>query len=210
MNSPVRNTSSPKPAGINPFAQAMKEARGAGDQAKQNDFMNQNGGSTNGLHEYSDSLDAAEQQRLIEEQQKRERLRQKLHAQINPVETHDIFNARQENIKKEIDNIRYELKMLVQEVAEFHKEVDLTLMTNVAEPGQEGKYYLSFFQKLRAFIMLLRQKIHSARTWATTMQSKKKKQRKGAGMEINGQQYEQTKTVFDHMHHERSNSYSGS
>ncbi len=202
MNNSLRpNSSTPSPQGINPFARALAEARGA--QGQSTDTVTNNSGM--------DNLDPAEQQRKLEETQKRERLRQQLHKQVNPVEARDVFNARESQVKKEIDNIRHELKLLSQEVAAFSQEIDMTLMSNVVSPGQEGKYYLSFFQQLRAFIMLLRQKIHSARTWATTMHGKKsKKKRKGAGLEISGQQYEQTATVFDRMHHERSTVYSGS
>lgn len=204
---PTSNNRTPSPS-VNPFARALAEARGnQGQNGLSDDFLSQGNrfADTN-----SNSNDFAEQQRLQEEKQKRERLRQQLHRQVNPVEAKDVFDAREERVKKEIDSIRHELKMLSQEVIAFDKEVELTIISNVAEPGLEGKYYFSFFQKLREFIMLLRKRIHSARTWATTMQSKKKKKKGKMGMEISGQQYEQTTTVFDRMHHERSTAYSGS
>ena len=100
--------------------------------------------------------------------------------------------------------------MLSQEIADFNKEIEISIMSNVAAPGIEGKYYFNFFQKLREFIQLLRAKVHSARTWATTFNSKKKKKNGKAGLEIGGQQYEQTTTIYDRMHHERSTVYSGS
>jgi hypothetical protein len=210
MNNSLRpSSSSPSPQGVNPFARALAEARGA--QGQSTDSITNTGNSLAKDMNGMDQLDPIEQQRQLEEAQKKERLRQQLHKQVNPVEAKDVFSARESQIKKEIDQIRHELKLLSQEMAAFHQEIDMTLMSNVVSPGQEGKYYLTFFQQLRAFIMLLRQKIHSARTWATTMHGKKsKKQRKGAGLEISGQQYEQTATVFDRMHHERSTVYSGS
>jgi hypothetical protein len=167
------------------------------------------GSDTGDMNQMSEAQ-MREQQRLREEKQRRERLRQQLHRQVNPVETTDIFNAREAQVKKQIDNLRYELRMLSQEIVEFHKEVDITIMSNVPSPGQEGKYYITFFEKLRAFIQMLRQQIHSARTWATTFNQKKKKKQGKKGMEISGQQYEQTATIFDQMHHERSTQYSGS
>ena len=138
-------------------------------------------------------------------------LRKKLHDQVNPVDMHAVYDAREKQVKREIDQLRAELKLLSKEVGAFHKEIEVTLQSEVAHPGQTGKYYLTFFRELRHFIMLLRQKIHSARTWATqfhTKQSKKQK-RSGAGLQIVGQAHEQTKTVFDMMHHERSSTYSG-
>jgi len=195
------NQQSPQPQGVNPFAAALAEARGD---------RSHSASTTNGYFNESTDLDNyEEQERKSLEKQKRERLRQQLHRQINPVETTDIFNAKQETIKKQIDDIRYELKALSQEIASFNKDIEITLMSTVASPGTEGKYYFSFFQKLREFIRLLREKIHSARTWSSAFQSKQKK-RKGMGMEISGKSHEQTATVFDRMHHERSTQYSGS
>ncbi len=208
MNNSLQSHSSRPQAsqGVNPFARALAEARGnQGLSGEQSEFAPRNPNLSTSQNLQS----LEEQQRLQIEQQKRERLRQQLHRQVNPVEARDVFNAQEERIKKEIDNIRHELKLLSQEVAAFNQDIEISIMSNVADPGLDGKYYLTFFQKLREFIMLLRAKIHSARTWSTAMNSKKKKKGK-KGMEIAGQQYEQTKTVYDHMHHERSNAYSGS
>ena len=196
-------TGGPQQASINPFARALAEAKG-GDQVsglsqKQNRSENQN----------FDPEQMAEQQRLQAEKLKRDRLRLELHRQINPVETTNVFNAERQRTQKQIEEVRQELKMMVKEISEFHAEIEISLMSNVPDAGQDGKYYFNFFEKLKGLIQLLRQQIHSAQTWATSLQGKKKKKRK-TGMEIGGQQYEQTTTVFDRMHHERSTQYSGS
>ena len=194
MNNVPNLTNSPAAApGINPFARALAEARGGQGQGEQNQL----------------GMDQSEQQRQLLEKQKKERLRAQLHRQINPVEERDIFNAREQQVKKQIDEVRYELKLLSKELEGFEKDVEISIMSNVPSPGDEGKYYFSFFQKLKQFIILLRNKIHSARTWATTFSAKKKK-RQAMGMEISGKSYEQTATVFDRMHHERSTQYAGS
>ena len=204
----------PQTGGVNPFARALAEARGSqhsdpnfADPSSSanpyNPFLNEN--------EFGTPIqDPAEQQRQLLEQQRRERLREQLHRQVNPVETHDVFSAREQQVKKQIDEIRYELKLLSHEVKEFHQEIEVSVMANVANPGQDGRYYFVFFQQLKRFIQLLRQKIHSARTWATTAQNKKKRRKNSVGLEIAGKAYEQTTTVFDHMHHERSTAYAGS
>jgi hypothetical protein len=212
MNTSLNNTTSrPSSANVNPFARALAEARGSQSNQRTNtseegfERYNQlNNGSQN------NQAELAEQQRQQEERQKRERLRQQLHKQVNPVEARDVFNAQEQRIKKEIDEIRHELKLLSQEVSAFNQDVEISIMSNVAAPGTEGKYYFTFFQQLKAFIQLLRKKIHSARTWATAMNGKKKKKHGKAGLEISGQQYEQTTSVYDRMHHERSTVYSGS
>jgi len=201
-NSPLKSAGAARQSNISPFARALAEAK-AGDQS--NSFIQ----SPNRLSDMSPDQ-MAEQQQLQEEKMKRERLRMELHRQINPVETTDIYNAEKQRVKKQIEEIRYELKLMVQEVAAFHEDVEISIMSNVVDPGQQGKYYFNFFEKLKEMIKLMRQQIQSARTWATTMQSKKRKKGSKASMDISGQDYEQTTAIYDRAHHERSTQYSGS
>ncbi len=206
-------------ASQNPFARALAEAEKLASQNNGQSGSKSEPGfpgfpsmdGLNSLNQFGGSQ--FDQEALIAEQQekaKKERLRRQLHDQINPVDSTRIFDARQKQVKEEIDKLRHELKALSQEVSAFHKEIELTLMTEVgSHPGMDGKYYLNFFQQLRAFIMLLRQKIKSARTWASAAGQKKKKKMVGAGIVIDGAAHEQTKSVYDMMHHERSNAYGG-
>ena len=181
--------------GIDPFTQALARSGGQSDWADQLD----------------PSLTNPNYKKDLEKQKRLEKMRARLHEQINPVSEHQVFAAREKQVKEEIDKLRIELQGLAQDVAAFDKEVELTLMTQVSHP-KEGKYYIAFFQKLRAFIMLLRQKIKSAKTWATAINGKKSKKRyhAGAGIVMASSGYEQTKDVFDTMHHERSMTYGGS
>ena len=59
--------------------------------------------------------------------------------------------------------------------------------------------------------MLLTQKVKSARTWMQQQQSKQKRMqsRKIKGGLMIGKGAHESKAVFDMMHHERSNAYSG-
>lgn len=154
------------------------------------------------------------QQRLIEEEKKRqqkEALRKKLHDQVNPVDSHELFSAREKKVAEDLEATRREIEALARDIKKLHKEVSIASAQIIVSPGDDGAYYVSFLQKLRNFIMLLRQKVKSASSWAQQAQSKKSKKRsKTPGLEIGGQQNEQTKTVYDMMHHERSNAYSGS
>jgi hypothetical protein len=206
-------------AGVNPFARALAETEKSGqedtsksmDRNPFSDALARTGGDFGGFPN-PDSNYWQQQQKELARQQEQEALRKKLHDQVNPVDMTDVFNARRKKEKEDIKQLREELRHLAVELKKFHKEIEITLMTNVADPGTEGTYHRNFFQQLRAFIMLLRQKIRSARTWAHQMQSKaqKKKKRKGsAGLAIEGRGHEQTKTIFDMMHHERSSTYGG-
>lgn len=189
------NTLGTPPAGLDAFRQALQNA--------QHGEASNNSGSEPAAFSQEDWL---KQQAELKKQQERAALRKKLHDQINPVDTQSLFDARDKQVKDQIDHLRKELKALSVEVAEFNKEVEVTLLTKISKPGERGVYYISFFQQLRSFIMLLRQKISSARTW---LQSFKGKQSKKPGMQVKGQGFQQTKVVQDMMQHERSSSYAG-
>lgn len=208
-----------KSSGVNPFAKALVEHGSRSDdrnaQTKSSsqlfsEALAKTGGKLpqENKTKITDKNLEKKQQEELKTQQEREILRKKLHDKVNPVDNHDIFEARREKELKEIDQLRKEVALLMADIGSLQKEAEVTLMTQVADPGQEGTYYKNFFLKLRNFIMLLRQKVKSARTWAKQMQSRKKKiaKRRGGGMVVNTQE---TKFVQDTMHHEKSTAYSG-
>ena len=211
-------TSHPQQSGVNPFARALAETeKPRGSQQDTTNPLNplsealaRSGGSFGDEAGPQNADWQKKQLENLEKQRKKDALRKKLHDQVNPVDMTAVYDAREKEVKKEIESLRHELKMLVKDVAKFEKEVELAVMEEIASPGLTGKYYLNFFRNLRSFIMLLRQKVKSARTWATQFHAKQKKKSKGsAGLKIGGAGHEQTKTVFDMMHHERSTVYSG-
>lgn len=226
QSSPLQSPAKQAP-NVNPFARALadmeREKQYSGGVAPGDDPNNlfrdalaKAGGQFPNYSDFAndptDPNSVFDQQRYLQEQQerqKKEALRKKLHDQVNPVDTHDLFNAREQQVKQEIDQLRQELKLLFREVQDFQQEVEMTLMSEVVEPGQSGIYYFNFFHNLRSFIMMLRQKISSAKTWATQMHVKSKKKKARQGMVIGGLGHEKTSTIQDMMHHERSSQYSG-
>jgi vancomycin resistance protein YoaR len=196
------------------FSEAMARAGGQLDSAY--DTSGSNNTEGNSTNQFAQGLaDQENQKRLLEEKKREEEkraLRKKLHDQINPVETYDIFSAKQEKVQKDLEETRKEIKELAKEISKLHRDLDIAASQTIVEPGDDGVYYISFLQKLRNFIMLLRQKVKSARTWAQQAQAKsnKKKKKKTPGLEMGGEKHEQSKAIFDMMHHEQSNNYSGS
>lgn len=207
---------------INPFARALQEAGGA--QADSiphgSDFerlLQNNPGLASQFghnlptdatqsHDSSqfpqDSISPEQQAEALKQQQlEQERLR--LHRMVNPVEQHDVFVAREQQTKKKIDEIRHELKLLMVEIKDANKEIELTVEAEIVKPGIDGTYYLSFLDRLKAFIILLRQQVQSARSWATQVGAKSAKSKKGPGM-VGAKGHRKTKAVWDTMHHERS------
>lgn len=223
MNSPFKAKPTGQPAGraANPFARALSETEksfgGPKNQSSDatslfSDALSKTGGQLPDFDQNQMDPDALKKQQAeAEAKAKKERLRKKLHDQVNPVDMVDVFNAREKRVKEEIEKTRKELKALAQELSHFQQEIDMAVSQRVVSPGQQGTYYINFFHQLRQFIMLLRQKVKSARTWAKQMHKKKQKKgpRSGAGIKVGGNAAEQGKAVHDMMHHEQNTAYSG-
>ncbi len=198
----------------NPFARALAEAekRSTGQKKSPNNTSidNISAGTEQNLFNAQQHLDQGKNLEQLQQEQEQElkkrQMREKLHKMVNPVEQSEIFSAKEAQRKKEIEEVRKELKKLAEEIAKFYQEVDITLTQNVATPGQEGTYHQNFFEKLKQFIIMLRQKVRSARTWSKQMQAKKKKKGPRAGLNFKGNE---AKATHDMLHHERSNAYSG-
>ena len=164
-----------------------------------------------------EDIDLKERAKWLEqmaERRKKEQLRQKRHDQVSPVDQEEIFNAQKQRTKKELEEVRKELKKLSGEIAKFHQEVEVQVTQEVVEQGREGIGLKSYFQKLRDVIILLTKRVQNARTWMqqqAQVNKKKKQQRKIRGGILAGPgKTQETRAVFDMMHHERSSAYSGS
>ncbi len=163
---------------INPFANALLNSSGQNQDA----FSGEN-------------ILRQQEEWLLK--QKKDALRRKLHEQINPVNTYDIFSAKEEKSKEELNQVRKELELLIADIKGLNQDVEIAVAQDVVAPGSEGaSYYHNFFFQLRQFILLLRQKVSSARSWAQQMQSKSKKRY--------GLNYKKTKDVHQGMNNERN------
>lgn len=202
---------------INPFARALAETEQSTDFQKSSSGIDAfrealskaNSGDSSamaqaGLGDMQTEDYFKHQQEEFQKQKERELLRKKLHDRVNPVDNQALFDAREKQVKDQIEKVRNELKMLAVEIKSLNKDIELTLMTEIANPGLQGTYFINFFDQLRSLIQLLRQNVKSASTWLQSHRGKQKK-----GMQIKGQSHQKTSTVQNMMHHERSNSYAG-
>lgn len=175
------------------FTEALGSTSGGASaaNAKANSMLENNSfpgldqfGGTNGPMQnfggQNSEFSKLQQQQEDLKKQEYEKKRLELHKKVNPVDAKELFNAREEATKKKIENIRKELKNLAREIAKFHKEIDITLMGRATNSGFDGIGDENFFDKLRAFIILLTQRVRSARTWAKQNNAKKKKMSKRA------------------------------
>lgn len=223
LKSPARQ---PQAASTNPFAAALAETEKHSypDQQQSNpnsifsDALSKTGGNLSPFdantdnNSYDQQRANQEQQTQALEEQRRERMRAERHRQINPVET-NVYIAREEEVAREIEQIRKEVQGLIQDVKLFAREIDIEVQKKIVNPGQTGKYHLTLLQQLRLFVALMRKRIRSSGTWATSMNGKRGKRthKGGAGLEVQGLAHEKTSTVQDMINNsERSTAYSGS
>jgi hypothetical protein len=202
---------------VNPFAKAMAETEHSFASSDQKPTTPDNPFSealarTGG--QLGDFPKTPESPQDMEKKARKDALRKKLHDQVNPISNKEVFDSQARQVAADLEHTRQEIKFMIKEFAALRMDVDIAAMKQVVQPGRQGTYYISYFQQLRQFIQLLRKQIKSARTWMQQSQAKNKKKRKGGkkpGMEVSGgTKQEQSSTVFDTMHHERSTAYSGS
>ena len=215
---PPGNSSKKTQSVVNPFARALAESEKGNygsekPQADKNDLFGEALARAGGQVPAENSPEELEKKQAeLKKEQKKAELRKKLHDQVNPVDQKDIFSAHKERTKKELEEVRKELKVLASEISKFYKEVDIQTTQTIADQGVSGIGLRSYFQKIKSFIILLTQQVKSARTWmkkqnSIANQKKNRKIKGGMVMERGGAQ--ESKTVFDMMHHERSTAYSG-
>ena len=165
----------------NPFAQALSQA--GGDLGEKTTARDQ------------EKILAKQQDEFLKQQEK-EVLRKKLHDKVNPVETYDVFKAEAKRNKEELRKVRDELKMLIKDIKDLDKEIDLAVSKDVADPGTDASYYFNFFHKLRQWIMIMRQKVKDASTWASQVRGK---QSRGSAFS-----FKKSKNVHQSMNSERN------
>ena len=187
---------------MNPFASALVESEKKSSQSDSNKQNNNENSqiadllSKGGLTDFDSEFLEKEREEFLKKQ-KKEALRKKLHDKVNPVDTHELFKAKEEKNKKELEQVRKELELLIEEIKGLNTDIENAVSGEINSPGTEdAAYYTNFFHQLRAFIMLLRQKVKSARSWAQQMNSKGKK-RRGLDMRTG-------KGVHDSMNSERN------
>jgi len=190
---------------INPFAGSLLENEQKNTSATQlkkneeisNPFANalKNSQNNDNYFDNPDNFHKQQEEALLK--QKKEALRKKLHDKVNPVNAYELFSAKEEKSKEELNQVRKELELLIADIKGFNQDIEMVVAQDVVTPGIDGgTYYQNFFFQLRQFIMLLRQKVSSARSWAQQMQVKSQKKY--------GLNYKKTKDVHAGMNNERN------
>lgn len=190
---------------VNPFAGSLLE-----NEQKNNGFLSAQPEEKTKSNPFAEALrnnstqsnletqkSARKQQEELLLAQRKEALRKKLHDKVNPVNTYELFSAKEEKSKEELNQVRKELSLLIADVEGLSQDIEMAVAQDIVMPGLDGgTYYQNFFHQLRQLIMLLRQKVGSARSWAQQMQAKGKKKK--------GLNYKSTKGVQSSMNNERN------
>jgi hypothetical protein len=98
-----------------------------------------------------------------------------------------IFTHQQLEVKKRVEEIMVILEDLTKPIANLAKEVETAVATPPVIPGI---YHVSFFQKLKETLILLKQNVELSATWLATANHRgKKKGHYWDGFEQSGQKY---------------------
>ncbi|OGV96416.1 hypothetical protein A2W24_04790 [Microgenomates group bacterium RBG_16_45_19] len=83
-------------------------------------------------------------------------------ARLKEVQTTPIYDRREEEVKAQIKALQDQLKALAKDLTHLSLSAQKAIDTEIAHPGQ---YHVAFFEKLRRFILLLRQQVNDANSW---------------------------------------------
>lgn len=112
------------------------------------------------FNEFMHSSEAANKQRHFD----------RVKYEYDQVET-VIFNRRQQEIEKKIEQIQLELKNLAHEVVVLDETTQTVIQQEIVDPGV---YHLNFFERLLNFVVQLRKRVAESRNWAALHQHRGK------------------------------------
>jgi len=116
------------------------------------------------------STDQLRQQEQLEKDQEKEKLKQELHAQVNPEDQTEVFAQRNEADEQEIEGLIASLFQMVQEKQIPEDQVPEILETRVVSPGAGGSLFKGLLTKAQEFITN-----YQPQDWAAAMNSKSRK-----------------------------------
>lgn len=135
--------------------------------------------------EQQSSIDFAE---FLKSNEAKVRARDRVKYEYESSET-VIFNRRQQEVTKKIDQIRIELKQLARSIVTLDSTTETTIEQELVEPGT---YHLNFFDKLLEFIQNLKKRVEHSHHWAS-LQSRRSRHKsyywQQASQKVGGTKY---------------------
>lgn len=109
-----------------------------------------------------------------------------------------VYTAKEAQMQKKIEEVRYELKLIIAQLKNVDKEVVKAVNAPIPE---SGTYYLNFLDRLKAILHVLRKELEQGGTWMQMMQGRKKHKgywamykKKGTSFGLSSERFAATQT----------------
>jgi len=86
-------------------------------------------------------------------------------------EWESVYNAKNKQIERQIEQIREELKSLAKEIVKYDQNIKQAIQTQVVNPGV---YHVTFFEHIRQIISLIRKNVSDANNWLAVYNKRSK------------------------------------
>jgi hypothetical protein len=152
------------------FVEALKGIGGYTASSVKNDLL------SSGFHDVADAFsgqpmgaspaeglsnpDRSENEWLRQKEIEAETARRERHREI--AEVTPIYDRQAEAVKAQVEALRQDLQALANELGSMAQSTQNAIEAEIAHPGT---YHVSFFEKLRHFIILLRKQVSESQNW---------------------------------------------
>jgi hypothetical protein len=174
---PAKKTPSRQPQN---FAEALKSIGGYTVKSATRDLIGGvakdmvsgiTGGSTQstdytpGRNEFVNEWLKPQDQRIEQEVLRRSRLKE--------LSSTPVYDRNQEQVNRQIKELQEQLAMLAKDLAVLGTGVQKAIEEQIVSPGA---YHVSFFEKLKSFIITLRKQVHESANWLEVSYSRRQSQ----------------------------------
>lgn len=97
-----------------------------------------------------------------------------------------VFSLADEKVKKEIQAVRQELKLLVETIGNVEQQIEKAIIQEVVNPGV---YHLNFFDKLKTWLQFVRKSIQGGELWMEMWSSRTQKSAYWKGVKGSGTKF---------------------
>lgn len=162
-------SSRPKPAS---FAEAMRESASSRGPANFAEAMKASDARRQVSGESQITISDSEEYEVQHQEDEKRREQERLLALQREEQDRARFKARQEEVKKEIEALREAILKLAKSVQNFGLEFEKAAFTAPANPGA---YHVSFFEKLKDTLELVKKRLDDSSSWLHTMNQRSKR-----------------------------------
>ncbi len=134
--------------------------------------------------DFSEWMDAREEE-MEEEARLRGREEERAFQNVKQSEKL-IYSLSDEKLKREIEAVRQDLKLLIAEMGKAEKQIESAVMQQVVDPGV---YHLNFFEKLRSWLVFMRKSLQEGELWMEMWHTRSKQGAYWKGVKKSGTKF---------------------